>query len=114
MKKVLAKIWVPLLLTAIAATQSFGIDAGRAAGLGRLADSLIFNQLPDTTTLRDSAARTHLRDSLIASGDSLGAARLDSLYIQDSPGMPRFQEESARRKMQSLLFPDSLPLQTAR
>ena len=33
MKKVLAKIWVPLLLAAIAATQSFGIDAGRAAGL---------------------------------------------------------------------------------
>ena len=84
MKKVLAKIWVPLLLTVIAATQSFGIDAGKAAGLGRLADSLIFNHLPDTTTLRDSAARAQLRDSLIASGDSLGAARLDSLYIQDS------------------------------
>lgn len=84
MKKVLAKIWVPLLLAAIAATQSFGIDAGRAAGLGRLADSLIFNQLPDTTILRDSVARTHLRDSLLASGDSLGVARLDSLYIQDS------------------------------
>ena len=84
MKKVLAKIWVPLLLAAIAATQSFGIDAGRAAGLGRLADSLIFNQLPDTTILRDSVARTHLRDSLLALGDSLGVARLDSLYIQDS------------------------------
>ena len=84
MKKVLAKIWVPLLLTVIAVTQSFGIDAGKAAGLGRLADSLIFNHLPDTTTLRDSAARAQLRDSLIASGDSLGAARLDSLYIQDS------------------------------
>ena len=94
MKKVLAKIWVPLLLTAIAATQSFGIDAGRAAGLGRLADSLIFNQLPDTTTLRDSAARTHLRDSLIASGDSLGAARLDSLYIQDSLALAKAEYDA--------------------
>ena len=94
MKKVLAKIWVPLLLTAIAATQSFGIDAGRAAGLGRLADSLIFNQLPDTTTLRDSAARIHLRDSHIASGDSLGAARLDSLYIQDSLALAKAEYDA--------------------
>ena len=94
MKKVLAKIWVPLLLTVIAATQSFGIDAGRAAGLGRLADSLIFNQLPDTTTLRDSAARAHLRDSLIASGDSLGAARLDSLFIQDSLALAKAEYDA--------------------
>ena len=94
MKKVLAKIWVPLLLTAIAATQSFGIDAGRAAGLGRLADSLIFNQLPDTTILRDSVARTHLRDSLLASGDSLGAVRLDSLYIQDSLALAKAEYDA--------------------
>ena len=54
MKNVLAKIWVPMLLVALAAAQSFGIDAGRSAGLRRLADSLTFNQLQDTTTVQDS------------------------------------------------------------
>ena len=54
MKNVLAKIWVPMLLIAFAAAQSFGIDAGRSAGLRRLADSLIFNQLQDTTSITDS------------------------------------------------------------
>ena len=54
MKKVLAKIWVPLLLTAVAAAQSFGIDAGRAVGLRRLADSLVLTQLADTTFVTDS------------------------------------------------------------
>ena len=91
MKNLLAKIWVPLLLTLIVATQSFGIDAGRAAGLSRLADSLTFNQLQDTTVLRDSAARSQMRDSLIASGDSVLLARFDSLYIQDS--LDRVQAE---------------------
>ena len=54
MKNVLAKIWVPMLLVALAAAQSFGIDAGRSAGLRRLAASLTFNQLQDTTTVQDS------------------------------------------------------------
>ena len=54
MKNVLAKIWIPMLLVAIAAAQSFGIDAGRSAGLRRLADSLAFNQLQDTTDVVDS------------------------------------------------------------
>ena len=54
MKNVLAKIWIPMLLVAIAAAQSFGIDAGRSAGLRRLADSLAFNQLHDTTLIADS------------------------------------------------------------
>ncbi len=54
MKNVLAKIWVPLVLVALAAAQSFGIDAGRAAGLRRLADSLIFTQVQDTSEVSDS------------------------------------------------------------
>ena len=105
MKNALAKIWVPMLLVLMAAAQSFGIDAGRSAGLGRLADSLAFNQLQDSTTLivqdslqhkdsirteylltavKDSATRAHLRDSLMVAGDSLNLSRLDSLYIKDS------------------------------
>ncbi len=54
MKNVLAKIWVPMLLVAIAATQSFGVDAGRSASLRRLADSLVSSQLQDTTDIKDS------------------------------------------------------------
>ncbi len=54
MKNLLAKIWVPLMLVAFAAAQSFGIDAGRSAGLRRLADSLAFNQLQDTISIDDS------------------------------------------------------------
>ena len=115
MKNVLAKIWVPLLLTALAAAQSFGIDAGRAAGLGRLADSLVLSQLQDSTmvrdtihvpdslqytdtlrykyfiALRDTAARSQLRDSLRAAGDSLELAKFDSLYVKDS--LDRVKEE---------------------
>ena len=54
MKNVLTKIWVPLLLIAMAAVQSFGIDAGRAAGLRKLADSLVLSQLQDTLSAIDS------------------------------------------------------------
>jgi hypothetical protein len=54
MKKALAKIWAPILLVGLAAMQSFGIDAGRSAGLRRLADSLIISQMPDSTTTYDS------------------------------------------------------------
>jgi len=51
MKDFMAKIWVPALLVMIAAVQSFGIDAGRAASLRRLADSLKINGLDDTSAL---------------------------------------------------------------
>ena len=110
MKKVLTKIWVPILLVMVAAMQSFGIDAGRNASLARLADSLALNQLPDSTSavkldtivvpeslkledpirykyyiaLKDSVVRLQLRDSLVNAGDSLELARLDSLYLKDS------------------------------
>ena len=38
MKKVMAKIWVPMLLVTIAAVQSFGIDAARAVRFMKQAD----------------------------------------------------------------------------
>lgn len=134
MKDFLAKIWVPVVLVMIAAAQSFGIDAGRMAGLRRHADSLILSQLQDSLAVSDSilplsdsiatdstaavadtvlnprdtiripdslqytdpfkfkyyiaikdpATRFQVRDSLMAAGDSLELARLDSLYIKDS------------------------------
>ena len=51
MKNALAKIWVPMLLVVMAAVQSFGIDAGKSAGLRRLADSLSFNNLQDSSSI---------------------------------------------------------------
>ena len=124
MKNFLAKIWVPLLLVTVAAIQSSGIDAERYVSLRRLTDSLMLNQLQDTTSitdsvakdtiiplvlsardtikvpdslkytdslryryyiaLKDSTTRFQLRDSLMAAGDSLELAKLDSLYIKDS------------------------------
>ena len=76
MKNILAKIWVPLLLVAMAAAQSFGIDAGRSVGLRRLADSLILSQLTDTTAVSDSIA---VPDSLIP---QLSAR--DTIIVPDS------------------------------
>ena len=49
MKDFLAKIWVPALLVMLAATQTFGLDAGRSANLRRIADSLRTSSLDDTT-----------------------------------------------------------------
>ena len=89
MKNVLAKIWVPLLLVAMAAMQSFGIDAGRAASLRRLADSLSFSQLQDTTAVFDStdfADTTAISDSIIAE-DSTSVPLLtarDTIVVPDS------------------------------
>ena len=54
MKNLLTKIWIPVLLVSLAAMQSFGIDAGRSAGLRRLADSLIISQMADSTATSDS------------------------------------------------------------
>ena len=89
MKNVLAKIWVPLLLVAMAAMQSFGIDAGRAASLRRLADSLSFSQLQDTTAVFDStdfADTTAISDSIVTE-DSTSVPLLtarDTIVVPDS------------------------------
>ena len=83
MKNVMAKIWVPVLLVAMAAMQSFGIDAGRSASLRRLADSLSFSQLRDTTAISDSIDAT---DSTFVA-DSVVAPKLtarDTIVVPDS------------------------------
>lgn len=135
MKRLLAKIWVPLTLVALAGIQSFGIDASRAVGSRRVADSLAINQLPDTTAvhdsitapdstidlilsakdtiripdslketdpfkyryyiaIKDSTTRVQVRDSLMAAGDSLELARLDSLYIKDSTEVAKARHDA--------------------
>ena len=103
MKRFIANIWLPLLLVMIAATQSFGIDAGRAAALRELTDSLshtildsLRRTIPDSLeqkdsfffkyyiAVKDSATRAAVRDSLTQAGDTLELHRFDSLYIKDS------------------------------
>ena len=104
MKRFMTKIWVPALMVLLAAAQSFGIDAGRTAGLRHLADSLELSTpavkdtivIPDSLrekdpffykyyiAVKDSLTRAQVRDSLIQAGDSLELRKLDSLYIKDS------------------------------
>ena len=78
MKRFVANIWVPLVLVMLAATQSFGIDAGRAASLRRLTDSLFLTQVEDSTSTIDSIqVDSLLRDTSVVS------AR-DTITIPDS------------------------------
>ena len=82
MKKFVSRIWVPALLVMVAAAQSFGIDAGRAVGLRRLADSLVLTRVtPDTTavSIDTTAADTAASDSLPADSLVLDSLLTDSL-----------------------------------
>ncbi len=91
----MAKIWVPALLVLMAAVQSFGIDAHRAAKTFGFADSLVLNRIDDTTAAVDIAADTlHTNDS-IASGPS------DTLRTDSLP--------AASRDMDTLIM-DPLPI----
>ena len=78
MKDFFAKIWVPALLVMLAATQTFGIDAGRSANLRRIADSLKTSSLDDSTALAGPAV-----DSLEAAEDSTAVLAADSTFILD-------------------------------
>ena len=78
MRKFISRIWVPGLLVMVAALQSFGIDAGRAVGLRRLADSLALTRQADSSLLIEQSS-----DSTVpAFADTLAADSLltDSLY----------------------------------
>ena len=88
MRKIVSRIWVPALLVMVAAMQSFGIDAGRAVGLRRLADSLILTRQADSSLLTehtsDSTAPvltdTLAADSLVADSLLTDSLLTDSLY----------------------------------
>ena len=75
MKNLVSKIWVPFLIVTMAALQSFGIDAGRATGLRRHADSLLM-QVPG-----DSMATTVAADSLAADSLAVDSLIVDSLIV---------------------------------
>ena len=112
MKSFIAKIWVPVVLVMIAAVQSFGIDAGRAVSMRKMADSLMITMRQDSAlpvilardtivvpdslkekdpffykyyiAVKDSLTRAEVRDSLIQANDSITLHKLDSLYLKDS------------------------------
>ena len=79
MKNVLAKIWVPFLLVAIAAVQSFGVDAGRSVGLKKLADSLGLSLAPDTLSVQDSIVS--IKDSIAADTVAVDSIAIDTMTV---------------------------------
>ncbi len=82
MKNLIAKIWVPTLLVLLAAVQSFGIDAHRAAKIFGIADSLRLSRSDDSTTADRLAVDTiQTKDSIIADTLILDSLRLDTLLI---------------------------------
>ncbi len=103
MKNFLAKIWIPTLLVAVAAMQSFGIDISRAISYRWASDSLSNASTVDTTqldsiqidTLSDTLRRPdtlkladtlELSDSLMAKpeADTLFISARDTIKIPDS------------------------------
>jgi hypothetical protein len=83
MKNLMAKIWVPFLLVAVAAIQSFGIDAGRAIGFKKIADSLMINRLTDTTVVDSIVKEAIVADSLQSDTTIVLTAR-DTIIAPDS------------------------------
>ena len=83
MKNLMAKIWVPLLLVGLAAIQSFGIDAGRAIGFKKIADSLMVNRVADTTAVDSIVNEAIVADSLQSDTSSVLTAR-DTIIAPDS------------------------------
>ena len=87
MKTFLAKIWFPTLLVAVAAFQSFGIDASRALNISGLRDSLTLSRIEDTSAIVAVADSSALLDSL-AQNDTIvpqdTIAPRDTIRIPDS------------------------------
>ena len=106
MKDFMAKIWVPALLVMIAAVQSFGIDAGRAVGLRRSADSLRLSSLDDSSALAGIAI-----DSSAASlPDSLETPADDSMFVLDFANDSTAADTLEISPKDTIKVPDSLRL----
>ena len=106
MKDFMAKIWVPALLVMIAAVQSFGIDAGRAVGLRRSADSLRLSSLDDSSALAGIAI-----DSSAASlPDSLETPADDSMFVLDFANDSTAADTLKISPKDTIKVPDSLRL----
>ncbi len=88
MKNFMAKIWVPTLLVLVAAVQSFGIDAHRAAKIFNFADTLGLARTDDTTDVVAPVADSlHAMDSTAVDStavDSLILTARDTIRVPDS------------------------------
>ena len=102
MKNFLAKIWFPTLLVALAAVQSFGIDAGRVLSFAGLRDTLAFSRTEDS-----SAAVTAIADSSKSTVDSI--VSLDSIIALDSLGVAdTLATQDTLTARDTIKIPDSL------
>ena len=82
MKNFMAKIWVPALLVLLAAVQSFGIDAHRAARIFSLADTLVLNSLDDTTAaVRPAIDSVQSTDSVMKDSVLTDTAAVDTMSV---------------------------------
>ena len=99
MKSLISKIWFPMMLTGLAAVQTFGIDAGRygrpETGPAAMTDTLSVN---DTVRIPDSLSGT---DTLPAE-DSLNVP--DSLSGTDTVAV----QDSIVNPADTIVVPDSL------
>ncbi|MBO5418544.1 MAG: putative porin [Bacteroidales bacterium] len=79
MKDFLGKIWLPLLIVAIAAVQSFGIEAGRLARLRHSADSIQINRMEDSSFMIPA-------DTMVSPDSSFiyDSTKTDSLSFADT------------------------------
>ncbi len=109
MKKTMAKIWVPTLLVLMAAVQSFGIDAHRAAKIFGFADSLVLNDLNDSTKAASPAIDSlHEHDSLRMEPLMPDSLKMDSLKI-DSLKMDSLAKDTViLTARDTIKVPDSL------
>ena len=106
MKDFMAKIWVPALLVMIAAVQSFGIDAGRAVGLRRSADSLRLSSLDDSSALAGIA----IDSSAASTPDSLVTPADDSIFVLDFANDSTAADTLEISPKDTIKVPDSLRL----
>jgi len=106
MKDFMAKIWVPALLVMIAAVQSFGIDAGRAVGLRRSADSLRLSSLDDSSALAGIA----IDSSAASTPDSLETPADDSMFVLDFANDSTAADTLEISPKDTIKVPDSLRL----
>ena len=111
MKNLISKIWFPLVLTGVAAVQSFGIDAGRFDRMVHQQDSLALSVSADSVHAVDSTVPVAAADTVsadtIPAADSLPVQ--DSLHAADTAGMPdTLSSADTLQARDTITVPDSL------
>ena len=108
MKKFISKIWVPALLVLVAGIQSFGIDAGRAVGLKRLADSLALIHNADSSSQPASVTDTAALDLMVIDTTAAESTAVDSIAIDTTVTDSLVVDTLILRARDTIKVPDSL------